>query len=266
MSPDGADRSTVVCVDDDELVLDLLEAALPRIGTFEVEGFTDAGAALARIREGGVDCVVSDYEMPGLDGFALLKRVRAFDPDLPFILYTGRGSEEIASDALSRGVTDYLRKESGTAQFALLGWRIEEAVSRYRADREAERRLQAMETAREGICILGEDGTFEYANGAYLDLYGYREDDLLDAEWRLLHPASAIERLLSEALPTVREHGRWSGEALGRRVDGSTFREGTSVSSLPDGGLVIVVVDLDDLPWGGGNEEAEGSDRTDDRR
>ena len=265
MPPDGDIRSTVVCVDDDELVLDLLEAALPRIGRFDVEGFTDPREGLSRIRDGGVDCVVSDYEMPELDGFALLERIRAFDPDLPFILYTGRGSEEIASDALSRGVTDYLRKEAGTAQFALLGWRIEEAVARYRAERKTERRLRAMETAREGICILREDGTFEYANGAYLDLYGYREEDLLDAEWRLLTPASAVERVLSEALPAVREYGEWSGESVGVRADGSTFREGASVSSLPDGGLVIVVVDLDDPPWAT-TEGAEAVEGTDDRR
>ncbi|MFC6941418.1 response regulator [Salinirubellus sp. GCM10025818] len=249
MSPDGINRSTVVCVDDDDLVLDLLETALPRFGTFEVEGFTDAGAALSRIREGGVDCVVSDYEMPEFDGFALLEQVRALDPDVPFILYTGRGSEEIASDALSRGVTDYLRKESGIAQFALLGWRIEEAISKYLAERETDRRLRAMETDREGICIVGEDGTFEYADGAYLDLYGYREDDLIDAEWRLLQPASVVERTLTEALPVAREEGQWSGESVGRRADGSTFRELRSVTSLPDGGLVVVV-DLDDPPWG----------------
>ena len=251
MSPDGDNRSTVVCVDDDPQVLDLLETTLPRVGPFEVEAFADPEAALSRVRVGGVDCVVSDYEMPGLDGFDLLRRVREFDPELPFVLYTGRGSEEVASDAISMGVTDYLRKGHGTAQFALLGHRIEEAVARYHAERETERRLRAMETAREGICIVREDGTFEFANGAYLDLYGYREADLLDAEWRLVHPAREVERILSEVLPAVEETGEWAGESVGRRADGSTFRQGTSVAGLPDGGLVIVVVDLDDPPWDG---------------
>jgi PAS domain S-box-containing protein len=258
VAPDGDNPATVACVDDDGEVLDLLETMLPRVGPFEVEGFTDPDEVLDRVRDGDVDCVVSDYEMPGLDGFDLLERVRAFDPDLPFILYTGRGSEEIASDAISLGVTDYLRKGGGTAQFALLGHRIEEAVARYRAERATDHRLQAMETAREGICILRTDGTFEYANGAYLDLYGYREDDLLDAEWRLLHPASEVHRVLSEVLPAVEEHGEWSGEGIGRRADGSTFREGKSMASLLDGGLVIVVVDLDDLPWGADGDGDRG--------
>ena len=251
MSSNADCSATVVCVDDDGAVLDLLVAMLGRDGTFEVEGFTDPDTALSRIREGGVDCVVSDYEMSGTDGLGLLERCRAIDPNLPFILYTGNDSEAVAEAALSRGVNDYLRKEGGTAQFALLGRRIEGAVARYRAEREAARRLRATEAAREGICILREDGTFEYANGAYLELYGYRADELLDAEWRLLHPASEVERILAEVLPAARERGEWSGETVGRRADGSTFRGATSFSSLPDGGFVIVVVDLADPPWGG---------------
>jgi len=250
VSPDGDNPATVVCVDDDPLILDLLETMLERTGAFDVEGFTDPDEALDGICGGDVDCVVSDYEMQGLDGFDLLERVRAFDPDLPFILYTGRGSEEIAGDAISMGVTDYLRKEGGTAQFALLGHRIEEVVARYHAERKSAHCLQAMETAREGICIVRADGTFEFANGVYLDLYSYRKDELLDAEWHLLHPASEVQRILSEVLPAVEERGEWSGEGIGRRADGSTFREGKSITSLPDGGLAIVVVDLDDLPWG----------------
>jgi len=255
VAPDGDTPAAIVCVDDDGMFLDLLETMLERVGPFGVEGFTDPEAALSRVRNGDVDCVVSDYEMPGVDGFDLLERVRAFDPDLPFILYTGRGSEGIASDAISMGVTDYFRKEGGAAQFALLGHRIEGAVARYHAERKAERRLRATETAREGICIVRADGTFEYANGAYLDLYGYREDELLDEEWQLLHPASEVKRVLSEVLPAVEERGEWSGEGIGRRADGSTFREGKSITSLPDGGLVIVVVDLDDPPWDGGGRD-----------
>ncbi|PSQ12186.1 hypothetical protein BRC93_02975 [Halobacteriales archaeon QS_5_70_15] len=259
MSPDGNAPATVVCVDDDERVLDLLGTMLERVGSFDVEGFTDPEAALSRVHEGDVDCVVSDYEMPVLDGFDLLERCREADPGLPFILYTGRGDEDVATDALSLGVTAYLRKGGGTAQFALLGHRIEEAVARYHAEREAERRLRATEATREGICIVRADGTFEYANGAYLELYGYREGDLVDEEWQLLHPASEVEHVLSEVLPTVEEHGEWSGELVGRRADGSTFRGDASVADLPEGGVVVVVVDLDDPPWEGGGGDGDGA-------
>jgi PAS domain S-box-containing protein len=248
VSPDGANRSTVVCVDDDRMVLDLLTTMLARVGEFTVEGFTDPRAALRRIREGGVHCVVSDYEMPGLDGLELLERSREFDPGLPFIVYTGRGSEEVAVEAISRGATDYVRKEQDTTQYALLGHRIEAAVARYHAEREIARRLEVVEIDREGICIVRPDGTIEYANGSYLDLYGYRADELFDAEWRLLHPSAEVERIRSDALPVVEERGEWTGESVGRRADGTTFRERMSIVNLPDGGLVVVVGAVEDVP------------------
>jgi PAS domain S-box-containing protein len=86
-----------------------------------------------------VDCVVSDYDMPDVDGLELLETVREYDADVPFILFTGRGSEEIASRAISAGVTDYVRKGGQSDRFVMLANRIEEAVARSEAERELER-------------------------------------------------------------------------------------------------------------------------------
>ena len=83
------------------------------------------------------DCVVSDYDMPGMDGLELLDAVRESYPDLPFVLFTGKGSEEVASDAIARGATDYLQKGAGTDRYELLANRIRNAAGQYRATRRA---------------------------------------------------------------------------------------------------------------------------------
>ncbi len=101
----------------------------------------NADAALDRLEAERFDCIVSDYEMPGMDGLELLDAVRETDPDVPFILLTGGGSEKIASRAISAGVTDYLRKTDGKEQFAVLANRIENAISRRRAERRADRQI-----------------------------------------------------------------------------------------------------------------------------
>ncbi|MFB6175738.1 MAG: response regulator, partial [Halobaculum sp.] len=80
-----------------------------------------------------------DYEMPGEDGLELLASVRETHPDLPFVLFTGEGSESVASDAISAGVTDYLQKGSGTEQYTILANRISNAVSRRRATESVDR-------------------------------------------------------------------------------------------------------------------------------
>ena len=82
-----------------------------------------------------LDCVVSDYDMHGLTGLKLLEAVRAVDPDVPFILFTGKGSETIASRAISEGATDYLQRTSGPDQYTVLAHRIENAAETYRSRR-----------------------------------------------------------------------------------------------------------------------------------
>jgi len=131
---------TVLHVDDDPDIADLAATFLEREDDrITVRTATDAEAGLSVLAEGDVDCVVSDFDMPATDGLGFLEAVREDYGDLPFILYTGKGSEEVASDAVSAGVTDYMQKETGTDQYAVLANRVVNAVGQYRAEQEAER-------------------------------------------------------------------------------------------------------------------------------
>ena len=110
---------------------------------------TDASASLDRLSESAFDCLVSDYQMPGMDGLELLGAVRERWPTLPFVLFTGKGSEEIASEAISAGATDYVRKGTATDQYALLANRIVQAVSKRRSRARADRFERLQELAHE---------------------------------------------------------------------------------------------------------------------
>ncbi|WP_199268265.1 PAS domain S-box protein [Halorhabdus sp. CUG00001] len=128
----------VLHVDDEpdfvELAAEMLEREDDR---FSVETATSADEGLDRLAGNDFDCIVSDFQMPDQNGIEFLKSVRGEDADLPFILYTGRGNEEVASDALSAGATDYLQKGSGTDQYELLANRIQNAVEKSRSQRRA---------------------------------------------------------------------------------------------------------------------------------
>ncbi|CCQ34643.1 Adaptive-response sensory-kinase protein [Halorhabdus tiamatea SARL4B] len=139
----------VLHVDDEPDFLDLVATMLEsERDRFAVETATTASEALDRLDE-DVDCLVSDYEMPGRDGLELLEVVRETYPNLPFILYTARGSESIASDAILSGVTDYLEKAGGTEQYTVLANRIENAVEQYWAERRAETLDRIRSTVRD---------------------------------------------------------------------------------------------------------------------
>ncbi|UPW00423.1 PAS domain S-box protein [Halorussus gelatinilyticus] len=174
----------VLLVDDDPAIADLtathLERASDRIET-AVE--TSPATALDRVTDDAVDCVVSDYEMPEMDGLEFLDAVRETAPSLPFILFTGRGSEEIASEAISAGVTDYLQKETGSDQYAVLANRVENAVAQYRAEREAEEADEQIrrifERITDAFFALDDQWRFTHVNERAADFFGRDADDLL---------------------------------------------------------------------------------------
>ncbi|GGM62266.1 PAS domain S-box-containing protein [Halarchaeum rubridurum] len=246
-SPPGPIR--VLYVDDDRAFAELAATHLTRHDErFAVTIETAPEEARERVREEPqhFDCVVSDYEMPSLDGLALLDAVRDVAPNLPFVLFTGMGSEEIASEAISRGVTDYLQK-GGTEQYAVLANRVRDAAATSRMRRQQRRYLAAIETAREGISVLNSDGEYVHVNETYADLYGYEPAELRGEHWAVTYPDEDTAFVREEVLPTARREGYWQGFTTGVRADGTTFREDHVVATTDGGDLVCTVRDVADL-------------------
>ncbi|WP_435100603.1 PAS domain S-box protein [Halorubrum sp. N11] len=148
----------VLHVDDEPSLTDLTATFLEREDDkFTVETANNASEGLEQIDSHLPDCIVSDYNMPGMDGLELLQGVREDNPDLPFILFTGKGGEEVASEAISADVTDYLQKGSGSETYELLANRIRNAVNTRRETKRADRQEQLMRLTE----FAGNTGGFE---------------------------------------------------------------------------------------------------------
>ncbi|WP_251343701.1 ATP-binding protein [Haloplanus halophilus] len=179
----GRERIRVLHVDDDVDIGDPTAPHLEHEGDrFDVETVPDAGTALGRLDAGGVDCVVSGHDLPDRTGLEFLRAVRDRRPDLPFILYTAAGSEAVASEAISAGVTDYLRR-GVQGDDALLAKRIHDAVEGYRAERtlrRSERRLDAVfEDPKMLVGVLSPDGRLHDANHTAMELVDADHEDLV---------------------------------------------------------------------------------------
>lgn len=166
----------VLYVDDEPELLDLAKRFLELPGTLIVDTATSARQALEMLGQAHYDAMVSDFQMPEMDGIALLKQIRADHGDLPFILFTGKGREEVVIEALNHGADFYLQKGGDPkSQFIELHHKILQAVSR----READEKFRILvEESLVGVYIIKDD-RFLHVNPRFAALFGYSPDEII---------------------------------------------------------------------------------------
>lgn len=133
----------VLIVDDSAVDRRFVGGLLTRDGRFQVDFAEDGSQALARMRESCPDVIVTDLQMPNRNGLELVAAVRMHHPDVPIILMTGHGSEDLAVEALHRGAANYVPKPQ-------LGERLleslDEALSLSKADRTYDRLIACLKS------------------------------------------------------------------------------------------------------------------------
>lgn len=196
------DQIQILHVDDNPDTLELAKQMLERENeNFSIHTEANVVEGLNYLDNTAVDCIVSDYDMPRTDGLEFLAQVRGRYPDLPFILYTGKGSEEIASEAIAAGVTDYMQKQTGTDQYEVLSNRVRNAVDQYRTQEQFWNALSwyqhLVEQGVAGVFVV-QEGTFTYVNDRFADIFGYRSEELCNQSFEVVVSESDAGAVLNQ--------------------------------------------------------------------
>ena len=246
----------VLHVDDDPDLLEISSLLLERkADALNVVTENSAAGALERLSTESVDCIVSDYQMPEQNGLELFESLPEEAADLPFILFTGKGSEEVASDAFSLGVTDYLQKETGADQYTVLANRIEQAVSQHRSQRLLEltqRRFRTLvEEANDAILVVNSAGKILYATSATRHILGKTPDELVGTSgFDPIHPEDTaavheeLESLLADPEYRARVEFRYQhadGSWIWVEIGGRNLLDNDDIA-----GIVVYIRDVDE--------------------
>jgi CheY-like chemotaxis protein len=120
----------ILLVDDDPLFLELSKTFLEVFHDITSDTVNSAREALQRLENYSYDVVVSDYDMPLMDGITFLKTIRDKRIDTPFILFTGVGRDELMHQAIENGADSFIQKIGDPkTQFSELSKRIWQTVS-----------------------------------------------------------------------------------------------------------------------------------------
>ncbi|MCW3989222.1 MAG: PAS domain S-box protein [Candidatus Bathyarchaeota archaeon] len=224
-NPEDAIR--VLHVDDEQSPLDFTKSFVELSdSSIHMESVATPEAALRRLEEDNFDCIVSDYQMPGLNGIDLARRIRGFS-DIPIIIYTGRGSEEVAEAAFTVGIDDYMRKEINPSHYQVLARRIRSAVEERRAVdaliRSEESYRTLLEQLPDPVTVrIGEKRVYASKHAAEFLGYDDISELLVEGGSEIIPPEDwpiIVDRLerreKGEVLPSMYE-------VKMRKVDGST--------------------------------------------
>jgi len=176
----------VLHVDDDVSILDISKAILKDIdSTLDIDHALGVDEALQKLAANGYDVVVSDFEMPQKDGLAFLREIRKKNNKIPFVMFTGKGREEVVIDALNLGADGYVNKQgSPETVYRELTHNIRMSVEKSRAE---EKYQSLFENAIDVIFTHSLDGNINTANKA-IETYGFQKGNFIGMNIRDLVP------------------------------------------------------------------------------
>jgi PAS domain S-box-containing protein len=174
----------ILLIDDEPALLEIAKTFLQREKGYKVDVSLSAEEALDILKRDRFDVIISDYYMPGMNGIELLKKLKSAGDTTPYILFTGRGTEDVAIDALNNGASFYLKKGGDPkSQFVELVNMIETSAGQARAkellrtSEEKYRRL--VELAQEGIWVIDPNAITTYVNPRMAEMLGYTTEEMM---------------------------------------------------------------------------------------
>ncbi|MCG7845288.1 MAG: PAS domain S-box protein, partial [Methanomassiliicoccales archaeon] len=174
----------ILYVDDDTDLLEITKEFLESSNEFLVDTSSSVQAAGVALRKKNYQAVVSDYQMPEKDGLCFLRDLKRKGNDIPFILFTGKGREEVAIKALNLGADFYLVKGGEPrSQFAELANMIKQAVGKREAEKVLNHYLkhfkELIENSTDIIAEIDESGNLKYVTPSVIRMLGYSPNELI---------------------------------------------------------------------------------------
>ena len=176
----------ILIVEDDENLRMLMTMRLK--SRYEVVSCPDGASALARYEEGGIDLIVTDVMMPGLDGYALVESVRSLGHNTPVIILTAKDGISDKGRGFAVGTDDYMTKP---VNFEVLIWRLDALLRRSKIANEGRITIGEVVVDKQSFTVTRGEEVFELPTKEFQLLYLllsypgkiFTKENILDSVW-----------------------------------------------------------------------------------
>lgn len=192
---------------------------------FAVDVARNGREVLKKIKEGRYDLLLLDYMLPDMSGLDILDEVTESNGDLPVIMITGQGSEDVAVKALTSGAMDYIVKTENFHKGIISC--IEKNLEKYELQQEIRKTKDYLQRLVDSapMCIITTDikGRIKSFNKHAEEVYGYKAEEVIGKHIRILQPEGSMEKLSREIFEAIVSGKSWEGELLNKRKNGEVF-------------------------------------------
>lgn len=240
---------TILHLEDSKIDHDLIRVNLQIISNdLDFALAASADDAMQQLEEREFDCILSDFQLPGMDGMTFLKKLRESGKTIPFIFVTGQGSEQVAAEALRSGANDYFSKDMAIAHYERIVNSIKNVIETSKiyqqhllsqeALRKSEAKLQLLFEKVPCVlyhCTAEKEWPMIVVSPFMEELTGYPSSDFINCRVRsyasIIHPDDR-KMVEDEVYKAIEEHRKFTLDYRIIHADGSirnVFEEGIAV-------------------------------------
>jgi PAS domain S-box-containing protein len=226
---------SVLIVEDDRAALESLQLTIRiKYPDFEVRCAADGQAGVALCAEQLPDLVITDIDMPGMNGIEMAGAIRQLNPGVKVIAATAISERHYLLDAIKTGINRYLLKP---VEFEALFESVEECVARITLERQIKAQhdlignlSRVIEQSTDMVAIVDAAGAIEYLNPRLSEVTGYSSAELSGQQLRMLSAPPGDS--FAAAWNAAAGGSPWRGEIISRKKDGELFHAELSLSPL----------------------------------
>lgn len=244
------EKIRVLIIEDNPLDIEIMSEILAKYD-LDINFVSSGDEGLKKLRVNHYDAVVSDFAMPGMSGIDVLNQMKSEGCEIPLIIVTGAGNEEIAVEAMKKGAYDYIVKSPDPGYIEILYLVIKQSVERHRTITEKKKLekkiqvlVQAVDTSADGIIIVDKNRNITSWNKGAESIFGYKGHEVMGKGINIIIPKDLQEEA-DDLIQSIKEKGFIKDyEAFRLTKGGNRIPISATLNAIREGGEITAYIGI----------------------